>query len=154
MCAAIESGILVWDCSQEVSDLLRLLTIVPRLRGDNDTIVMIQHRSCLGHTNWVSDGLETFSDFLGLITDFLRQLWPIFFSFASWVRDRSGIKSRTPGIKTKPTCHLQSQEVSDNIRLCKCGSEEVSGSLRLEYLWVGVTVDRLQSWKISNMFDL
>ena len=33
------------------------------------------------------------------------------------------IESRTPGIKTKPTCHLQSQEVSDNIRLCKCGSE-------------------------------
>ena len=105
---------------------------------------MIQHRSCLGYTYWVSDGLETYSDFLGLITDFLRQLWPIFlFSFAWWVETRSGIKSRPPGIKTKPTCHLQSQEVSDNIRLCKCGSEEVSGSLRLEYLWVGVTVDRL-----------
>ena len=142
MGGAIEVGIQVWDCSQEVSDLLRLLEIVPRIKGDCD---MIQCRSCLGYTYWVSDGLETSSDFLGLVTDFLRQLWPIFlFSFAWWVGTRSGIKSRPPGIKTKPTCHLQSQEVSDNIKLCKCGSEEVSGSLRLEYLWVGVTVDRLQ----------
>ena len=75
---------------------------------------MIQHRPCLGYTYWVSDGLETSSDFLGLITDFLRQLWPIFlFSFAWWVGTRSGIKSRPPGIKTKPTCYLQSQEVSE-----------------------------------------
>ena len=47
-----------------------------RLSHDCDTI---QHRSCLGHTNWVSDGSETSSDFLRLKTDFLRQLWPIFF---------------------------------------------------------------------------
>ena len=140
-------GIQVWDCSQEVSDLLRLLMIPcsqtkKRFIHDCDTI---QHRTCLGYTNWVSDGSETSSDYLGLITDFLRELWPIFLlSFAWWVGDRSGIKFRPPETKTKPTCHLQSQEVSDNIGLCKYGSEEVSGSLRLEYVWAGVTVDRLR----------
>ena len=38
-----------------------------------------------------------------------------------------------------------SPEVWDYIRLCKLGSQAVSGGLRLEYLWVGAKVDRLQS---------
>ena len=37
--------------------------------------------------------------------------------------------------------------------MCEFQSDEVSGSLRLKYLWVGANVDQLQSWQISNMFD-
>ena len=44
----------------------------------------------------------TSSDFPGLITDSLRFL---FFSFAWWVGDRSRIKFRLFGTKTKPTWH-------------------------------------------------
>ena len=67
------------DRPQEASDFLRTThdhsSTKRRLNHDCDRI---QHRSCLGHTHRVSDWSETASDFLGLITDFLRQLWPIF----------------------------------------------------------------------------
>ena len=100
----------VWDQTQIVprksqtsSDNSRSFPTKGRLSNDCD---MIQHRSRLGHTHWVSDWSETSPDFLGLITDFLRQLWLIFvFSFGWWVGDESGIKPGPPGTKTKPTWH-------------------------------------------------
>ena len=46
-----------------------------------------------------------------------------------------------------------SQDASNNIELCKFGSEEALGSLRLGNVWVDVKVDRLQSWKISIDLD-
>ena len=66
-------GIQFCDCSQEASDLIRQLMIVPPLLNhDCDTI---PPRSCQGYTDWVSVQSETPSDLLGLITDFIRQLY-------------------------------------------------------------------------------
>ena len=42
----------------------------------------------------------------------------------------------------------------NNIELCKFGSEEASGSLRLGKMWVGAKLDQLQSQKISNVFAI
>ena len=106
----------VWDQTQIIPRNLRPPQTTydhsptkSRLSHDCDTI---QHQPCLGHTHWVSDWSETSADILFL-----------FFSFALWVWDKSGIKPRPPGTKTKPTCHLESQEVSDNLKLCKFRSE-------------------------------
>ena len=97
-----------------------------RLNHDCDRI---QHRSCLGHTHWVSDCPETSSDFLGLITDFLRQLWPIFvFSLhggsgrnLGLSPDLLGLKLNRPGIQSP----RKSQTTQDCVNLGLRRSQEV-----------------------------
>ena len=77
---------------------------------------------------WDSDWSETSLDFLGLITDFLRQLWPIFFLLHRGVGVKSWITFRTPGTKKSPPgikSPRKTQTTQDCVNLGLRRSQEV-----------------------------